>query len=463
MLYYCDFKAVILSRLNKKYVMKVKFLFIVCACLLGFGVLKAQELSELEELDTRASTLENSVRLLQKFKVSGYIQAQYQYAQTDADGTNFKLTQRRNAYETAELKDFGRFGLRRGRFKLTYEDGIASGVVQIDVTEKGTSSDRNVVMFKDIYLQVKDPWFGTSNLKAGIFDRTFGHEISYSSSRRESPERSRIFQSLFPDERDLGVALTLQPPTSSPLKIFKLEAGLFAGNGIKPMFTNHMDFIGHLTMTQPIGYNALLSGGISAYLGGTLQQNAETYVVKNNDWVLDSDSKDNIGKYAKRQYFGIDLQFSTLSAAGLTYLRGEYIFGEHGGEAGGAYGFNFNGLPPSTPVYMRKINGGYALLTQDLGESPFSVIIKYDWYNRNTGISGNDVKNANDLSMSNIGLGMYWRINPALRLTAYYDIVKNETTDKLTATKNEDGKITANGWDKDRNDNVFTLRLQYKF
>ena len=443
--------------------MKIRFLSIACACLLCSGMLKAQELSEMEEMDAKVSALENSVRLLQKFKVSGYIQAQYQFAQTDADGTNFKLTQRRNAYETSELKDFGRFGLRRGRFKFTYEDGIASGVVQIDVTEKGISTDRNVVMFKDIYLQVKDPWFGTSNLKAGIFDRTFGHEIAYSSSRRESPERSRIFQSLFPDERDLGVALTLQPPTSSPLKIFKLEAGLFAGNGIKPQFTNHMDFIGHLTVNKPIGVNTVISGGVSAYLGGTLQQNAQTYVMKDKAWVVDSDTQDNIGKYAKRQYIGIDFQLLTMTPAGLTQLRAEYIFGEHPGEAGGAYPFNFNGLPPATPVYMRKIDGGYALLTQDLGQSPLSVIVKYDWYNRNKEISGNDIRNANELTMSNIGFGMYWRINPALRLTAYYDVVKNETTNQLTDTKDEAGKITAYGWDKDRKDNVFTLRLQYKF
>ena len=448
--------------------MKIKFLFAVCAFVLFSGLLEAQELSEMEELESRTSTLENSVRLLQKFKVSGYIQAQYQYAQTDADGINFKLTQRRNAYETAELKDFSRFGIRRGRIKFTYEEGIASGVVQIDVTEKGISTDRNVVMFKDVYLQVRDPWFGTNLLKAGIFDRTFGHEIANSSSRRESPERSRIIQSLFPDERDLGVALTLQPSKSSLLNILKLEAGLFAGNGIKPQFTSHLDFIGHLMATQQIGDNTVLSGGVSAYLGGTLQQNAQTYIMKNKVWALDSDTQDNIGKYAKRQYFGFDLQFNTITAAGLTHFRGEYIFGEHPGELSGPYPFNFNGLPPTTAVYMRKISGGYALITQDLGQTPLSVIVKYDWYNPNTGISGDDIgadsgTNANDITKSNIGFGIYWRINPALRLTAYYDIVNNETSSRLKDIKDENGKITAYGWESKRKADVFTLRLQYKF
>ena len=116
----------------------------VCKCIFC-STLKAQDL----ELEKSISLLESSVNALQKFKFSGYIQAQYQYAQTSADGVNFKLTRGINAYEQQELKDFGRFGLRRGRFKLTYEDGIASAVVQIDATEKGISSDRNVITFKD--------------------------------------------------------------------------------------------------------------------------------------------------------------------------------------------------------------------------------------------------------------------------------------------------------------------------
>ena len=444
--------------------MKVKVFFIVCLTLFSTNVLKAQELSEMEELETRTSTLENSVRLLQKFKVSGYIQAQYQYAQTDADGVNFKLAQRRNAYETSELKDFGRFGLRRGRIKFTYEEGLASGVVQIDVTEKG-GTDRNTVMFKDVYLQIKDPWFGTNMIKMGVFDRTFGYEIAYSSSRRESPERSRIFQSLFPDERDLGIALTLQPSKSSPLNFLKFEGGLFAGNGIKPQFTNHMDFIGHLTASKPIGTNTILSGGVSAYLGGTLQQNAQTFVMKDKSWVIDSDTKDNIGKFAKRQYIGFDIQCNTITTAGLTQVRGEYIFGEHPGELAAAYPFNFNGLPPATAVHMRKIAGGYAMMTQDMGNLPFTAVLKYDWYNPNTQISGNDIERgqAGEIARSNVGFGIYWRINPALRLTAYYDVVNNETTDKWKETKNEDGKLTAYGYDINRKDNVFTLRLQYKF
>ena len=422
--------------------MRVKVWIIACICLFSSGMLKAQDKSE--KLEQKTQLLESSRN---KFTLSGYIQAQYQYAQTDADGINFKMAQRKNAYETAEQKDFGRFGLRRGRLKLTYEEGIAAGVVQIDVTEKGINTDRNVVTFKDIYLQVKGPWAGNNMLKAGVFYRPFGFEIAYSSSRRESPERSRIIQSLFPDERDLGLSLTLQPP----LRMLKFEGGLFAGNGIKPQFTNRMDFIGRLSITKDASFGA----GVSAYLGGVLQQHEQTYKMKDKTWVIVSETPHNIGKYAKRRYIGFDAQYSVKTVAGLTQIRGEYIFGEHPGNEAAAYPFNFNGLPPVTAVYIRKINGGYALLTQDLGKTPFTFVAKYDWYNPNTQISGNQITNSGEITVSTIGFGLYWHVNQALRLTAYYDFVRNETTNQL--------RDDAYSWDKDRKDNVFTLRLQYRF
>jgi len=218
---------------------------------------------------------------------------------------------------------------------------------------------------------------------------------------------------------------------------------------------------------------------------------------------LDSDKRSNIGSYAKRQYIGFDLQYGVMTPAGLTQLRGEYIFGEQPGNSSAPYDFKFNGIAPALPsaltgpVYMRKLSGGYVILTQDLGTLPFTAVVKYDWYNPNTGVSGDDVAmptkdadgnfingftaekiadgtqkqtNKGDISLNNIGLGLIWRINPALKLTAYYDIVGNEKTKNLKDSyvkdaKGEDikSKVVSYGYENDRPDNVFTLRLQYKF
>ena len=433
--------------------MKIKFKTIaLCFACMFIGGLKAQdgEFSDIEVLQRRTDLLENAIQKLQKFKISGYIQTQYQWAEVDADGNNFKLPNRANAYEVAEKKEFSRFGIRRGRIKLTYEDGLFQGVFQPDFTEKG-------VALKDVYLNIKDPWLGTNALRAGIFDRPFGHEIAYSSSRRESPERARITQTLFPDDRDLGAMLILQPAKTSVWNILKLEAGLFAGNGIKPQISSGMDFIGHLSIAKKIGHDVVVGGGISTYLGRVLQTDSSTYVMKNKKFELDN--KDGFGKYATRQYFGFDAQLGMVTVAGFTNLRAEYIFGEHAQNANGSWDYKFTAISAlhSTPVYIRKISGGYVLLAQDLGKSPFAIVAKYDWYNPNTEVSGNEVgaadseTGAKDLAMSTIGMGFIWNIDPFLKLTVYYDIVKNNTSENIT------------GWTEDRKDDVFTLRLQYKF
>ena len=420
-----------------------KSILTLFGCLTMTAAMTAQEteLTPVEKLEQRTEAVESAVKKLQKLKVSGYIQAQYQYAEKDDDGVNRKVGEGINAWEKAEKDGFSRFGVRRGRIKFTYDDKLAQGVIQLDVTEASVS-------FKDVYFSVKDPWFGTNSIKLGVFERPFGHEIAYSSSRRESPERSRIIQRLFPDERDLGGMLTLQADKNSPWNILKLEAGLFAGNGIKKSFDSHGDFIGRLSAAKTIG-DIQISGGISAYLGGIRMMNDTVCAVKDNTWTIDSDTG-NKGKFAKRQYFGADLQFSAVTVAGLTQLRGEYILGEHAGDSKGMYR-SLTALPAETAkTYMRNINGGYVILTQDFGKLPLTFVAKYDWFNQNANLSGDNVKTTGDLNFNTIGLGLLWRIDPSLRLTAYYDIVSNEKSKNIA-----DGK--------DLKDNVFTLRLQYRF
>ncbi len=412
-------------------------------CLLMGTVAMAQdlepELTPLEQLEERTQTLEAAVKSLRKLKVSGYIQTQYQYGQKDAD---LKVGAKR--YE--DEGSFSRFGVRRGRIKFTYDEGIASGVFQLDLTEKGIS-------FKDVYLNIKDPWMGSNALRAGVFDRPFGYEISYSSSRRESPERSRVFTTLFPDERDLGGMVILQAPKTSPWSILKLEAGLFAGNGIKQENDTRKDFIGHLSANKTLGSESKIGGGFSYYNGSVYQGTNKVYKMDGSNFVLNEDAS-NKGKFAKREYFGFDAQFTTITLAGMTLLRGELLFGTQPGTASSSKSPNSSDLP-SSDTYIRNFFGGYVMLVQDLGTLPFSAVVKYDWYDPNTKVSKNEIglnnTNKGDISYQTVGLGLLWRINNALRLQAYYDIVSNEKTSNLA---DFEGNVK---------DDLFTLRLQYKF
>lgn len=391
--------------------------------------------------EEQLQTLQEKIGSMQKLNISGYIQTQFQSGQQDA---SLKV----GSGNTNKKESFNRMGIRRGRIKFTYTEGLVSGVFQLDVTEKG-------VGFKDAYLNMKDPWGGTNALRAGVFDRPFGYEIGYSSSRRESPERSRVFQTLFPDERDLGVMLVLQPSKTSAWNFLKLEAGLFAGNGIKSETDNRKDFIGHLSAQKSINSSIQAGLGFSYYDGSVYQGTNNVYTMQGGSFVADS-RPENKGQFAKRRYFGIDGQFAIITRMGTTQLRGEYLWGKQPGELSGSKSPNAS-TPGSTDTYLRDFRGGYIMGIQDLGESPLSAVLKYEWYDPNTKLSGDLIGKSGtntgkgDIAYRTFGFGLLWRATANIRLQAYYEVNKNETSSQLS------------GFESDRKDDVFTLRLQYKF
>jgi hypothetical protein len=224
---------------NQVKLSRKKIVLLLLFFMLSNSYIWSQEVdtARMARLEQKSKFLEEAVKKLQNFKISGYVQAQYQYGEADA---SLKVGTKNDNPD----KGFHRIGIRRGRIKLAYDDRFAAGTFQIDLTEKG-------INLKDAYLTVKDAWFHSGcQIKAGVFNRPFGDEISYSSSVRESPERTILCQSLFPDERDLGLMLTLQAPSTSAWSILKLEAGIFAGNGIKLEIDNRTDFIGHLSVNK---------------------------------------------------------------------------------------------------------------------------------------------------------------------------------------------------------------------
>lgn len=417
---------------------------------------ETENVDTLNWLDQRVTTVEDAIVTSKKLKVSGYVQTQWQSAQIDSLGSlpmDFKVGAGRNDIEkNAKATDINRFGVRRGRIKLAYEDFGCQGVLQFDLTEKGLA-------LKDAYLNILDPWVGYVSLKGGVFDRPFGYEISYSSSRRESPERSRVFQTLFPDERDLGAMLVIQAPKTSAWNVLKLEAGLFAGNGINTDNDSKKDFIGHLTYTKALPKMKYALG--ASYYNGNIGQLTKNIYTINND-VFTTSAGDSTG-FSKREYFGLEGQLSFSSVVGVTTLRSEYLFGTQPGSA------TTSGSPSSkgafigagttaADTYIRSFQGGYVNLIQDIADTKHSIVLKYDWYDPNTKIAGDKVGVAGsktskaDVAYSTFGLGYLYRMNNNVRITAYYDIVRNEAV-------NLKGYIAK----RDLADNLFTLRLQYKF
>lgn len=389
------------------------------------------------------SKVSNVLNSVDGLKISGYIQAQWQLAQGEGQpgitqGGGFPL------------KSNNIFSIRRARVKFDYTYSIARGVFQVDVTEKG-------VRLKDAYvaLQSKNRVIGAT---AGVFDRPFGYEIAYSSSIRETPERSRFYQILMPDERDIGVKATLQGKENTFLGNFNLNAGAFAGNSVNAETDSRKDIIAHLAYKKShknISYGA----GASLYIGGVLN-------TQNIGFDFDNSTKTFTevtgveDTYSKRNYYGFDFQFAARTICGLTTLRAEYIWGRQPGRE------LFSDSPKSLvtePIYNRKFTGYSIYLIQQIAESPFSIALRLDNFDPNSQIKGNEIgirkshTGAGDIAYTTLGTGAVYQINKAFKLMAYYETVWNETSANLYSSDKY------RNFSKQIQDNLLTIRAQVKF
>lgn len=429
----------------------MKYIYVKLLAILLFlssGTLMAQKtgMSQTDSLAVAVAKLNKSVQVLERIKISGFIHAQYQKADT-LGAKSF------NGGDFADASS-QRFMVRRGYLRFEYSGNLASYTVLINANEKGVS-------VLDAYLNIKEPWLKAFSLKGGIFYRPFGYELGYSRVLRESPELGRINQLLFPGERDLGASITFQMPESSAFHPLKIDAGLFTGNGINPETDGKLDFIGRVGIAEVIKKTKMNYGlGISYYQGSVYHAKKEVFQIGDFNGIkafrqIIADSVP--GNYYKRKYLGIDGQFSTQTLLGKTTLRGEYITGQQPGA-------EKTSISPIIPIvynlYLRKFQGATVFLIQGLPKNMHSIVLKYDFYDPNTETGSDEIgktatsakaTNGTDIAYTTWGFGWITDFNQNLRLMLYYDLVKNETSKNLK------------GLGKDQKDNVFTVRVQYKF
>jgi len=439
---------------------RIIVLSLVLTLTFSMGNIFSQESANTDTIAQAIEKLQSDVNVLSRLKISGFVQAQWQKSDTigspaGAAGGNFSNLD-------------NRFMVRRARLKAVYTGEQTQVVLQADFKDAGT------VLVKEAYGVYTEPWLNTVSLTAGFFSRPIGQEVEYSSSSLESPERARIIQTLFPDEVDQGAKLTIQAPKTHPLNFLKLDAGLFTGNAIGPETDKYKDFIGHFSMKKLISNDITLIAGVSYYNGGFALTNSNStfkgakpavWSMQNGAFAADSSGK--AGDKVKREYFGVDLQFVANSTAGITMLRGEYLFGQQPGTAGSTTsakgGTAINSA--STDVYVRNFAGGYVMLVQRIMQSKHEFVVKYDWYDPNTNIAIDDIgsataikTSATDAKFSTIGLGWNYYASPNFKLTVYKDFVSNETSANLKS-----GTNGTNNYRTDLKDNVLTIRAQYRF
>ena len=406
----------------------------------------------MDMVDTTKEMGKGMLSLYKKFdhiRIGGYIQPQFQMAQ-DKGAKSF------NGGDFATNVN-NRFMIRRGRIRFDYihfserKGPSVQFVFQFDGTERG-------VFIRDFWGRIFENKYQLFALSIGMFARPISYELNLSSSDRESPERGRMSQILMKTERDLGAMVTFEPRKKDhPLSHLKIDIGLFNGPGLAATtdFDSHKDLITRVGLKPySISKNIRISAGASVLNGGFLQNSKYVYSTNGKTFTVDSASANN-GAIASRKYYGADLQVKIKNKAGFTELRAEYLTGTQTATAG-------NSETPAALLtgtdgyYVRKFNGAYFYLLQNIFNPQHQLIVKYDWYDPNSKVKGDDIGkagttlSATDIKYSTLGFGYINYVNENFKLVLWYERITNE-------------KTLLTGYTSDLKDDVFTCRLQFRF
>ncbi|MCX6351725.1 MAG: porin [Bacteroidetes bacterium] len=407
----------------------------------------------IDSVNNKVDNLRGDFEVLKHLKLTGHVLAQYQIAQ--APGIpSFEG----GAFAPGVDK---RFMVRETRLKTTYEDGLSKFVAEIDIQE------RSAVALKDAYARFTDPFIRSFSFQIGSFYRPFGYEISASSSTRETPDRSRFIQTIFPGERDLGAMVTFQPNKESRFNWFKIEGGMFNGTGTTVAdYDYQKDFIGNMHITKSLMNERLkVSFGGSYYNGGvrtfgkTVYDKITTDVSGKKVW--DSTAVASNNPIVRKEIYGADAQITIDWLIGLTTFRGEYMNGWEPGTAATSV-HSATQLPGN--LYNRNFDAAYFYWVQNILDTRHQLVVRYDWYDPNLKLSNTDLTSATkftnaDVKYTTMGAGYIFKFDEHTKITAYYSMVQNE---KVTLK----GFTTGTGTDIrgiDLKDDVFTLRVTYKF
>lgn len=426
-----------------------KALWLFCLLIIAQGA-KSQLLMDM--IDTTGEVGKNVLgNRYNRFFISGYLQPQFQVVQSKGarsfGGGDFPANSN------------NRFTLRRGRLRLDYQHLNKNNevslhfVFQFDGTERGFFT-------RDFWGRFFENKWRLFSFTTGIFARPFGYELNLGSSDRESPERGRMSQILMKVERDIGGMISFEPrKPDAKLRNLKIDAGFFNGQGVNATtdYDSYKDFIARASWkSSPVTKDLFVSGGLSYFNGGLFQNSKYSYTIEDAAagklFRVDS-SAAHFGRKAPRRYYGADIQWKWKHGHGNTELRGEYWWGTQ--TASG----HTSETPPELlqePYYIRKFNGAFIYLLHNIINKQHQVGVKYDWYDPNSEIAGDDIGKTDsrtgiaDIKFSTLSIGYNYHINANLKLMLWYDIIRNEST----ALTDYTGDIK---------DDLFTARLQYRF
>lgn len=397
------------------------------------------------DLDEKIASMDSDLSKLSKIKISGYLQTQY-------DMYDFQDYKSPVSGSSSASPITNTFYLRRARLKFTYE--TAQGIKF--VLQPDFAFDK--VSIKDAYVVLNDNWFNTFALTVGQFNR-LSYDVEFSSGSREFLERARITSTLYPNERDLGAKLEANFDTKYEFPL-KFQLAFFNGNFGTGAIANQVrdidsnkDVMARLVYAIKMPNQGLgIDIGGHAYFGSTkILPVAVTNPVTPAVVFLDVNNNSftpNVGDTLKKDWFGVETQIY-YDFLGGTSLKAEYITGTLSGTTNAAQTYSAFGANK-----VREFNGFYASFMKNIGKSN-QAVFRYDMYDPNTKLSGNDVLKADDLKYSTYTFGWQYFYDENLKVVLGYTMPLNEKSDLVGGDY-----LSAND---DKKDSTFSIRLQAKF
>jgi hypothetical protein len=346
----------------------------------------------LEGVSENMATLNSDVSILKWIKLSGYLQARYEYNDTSTTGIT-------GGTDATKNLNANNLYIRRGRVKFSIQPGSTSKYVLY------FDASKDKVSLKEAYVELYKLMNNHSfTLTAGQFNIPFGYEIEYSSSKRDFPERSLAENNLFKGERDRGVNLTWALP-----RYLQFNVAVIQGYGIEdskftwfsPTKSKHI--IGRVKAKL-----GALDFGISGYHGTTYVPGtaavagSTTWYDANHDRIIDADEVKTVdaktataAKEYDKNRVGVDAQwYLDVLPVGGTGIRAEF-YGARDKE---------------------KIERGWYLWLSQAIYKKFGAAMRYDYWDPNT----NDESKDDATGTLSLAAHYFWDAN--VRITAAYDI-----------------------------------------
>lgn len=402
-------------------------------------------------LDERLSEMSSDLSSLKKIKVSGYIQAQYDnYDYKDASGHHGMKV------GTGNYVDYS-FYIRRARVKFTYE--AADGVKFV------LCPDFSIDKFsmKDAYAQFNDRWLNTFSLWVGQFNKP-NYDIEYSSANREFAERTMLARTLYPTERDQGAKLEANFENKYKLPL-KLQFAVLNGNFGRGLISdqardvdNVKDFMARAVYKLKMPSQGLgIDFGANGYLGKNEVLTPQTGTMPVFTDVNNKEFTPEKGDRLKHQWFGGEMQLYWDFLGGMS-LKSEYIAGTFSTFSDKDFSSQSYKVSQGSNTNVNKVrnfDGYYFSLVKSAGKD-HQFGVRYDVFDPNKKLSGNDISSAADLKYSNWTFSYQYFFDANCKIQLTYTLPVNEKS-------NNAGLVGTDYANIDKTDNTLTLRFQARF